>query len=130
MSPKPFNTLEAAAAGVAKACVDAGVGIVIVVSDRAVAADLVAKYRPPTPQVVVTVHPIVASQAQMNFGQYGFLVSEYGDDMGALLRKAMDWAKKNDYLCEGQRVAIMHGSAVPNADEDPVINVRDREDAL
>ncbi|CAD7703688.1 unnamed protein product [Ostreobium quekettii] len=123
MSPKPFTTLDASASGVAKACVDAGVGIVIVVSNTAVAADLVAKYRPPTPQVVVTMHPIVASQAQINFGQHGCHVEEYGEDVGALLRKAMSWARGRGLVGQGESVAVMHGSAVPNADEDPVIRV-------
>lgn len=123
VSPKPFNTLEAAAAGVAEACIDGDVALCIVISEKCIAADLVAKYRPPTPQIVITTDRVAATQSQTNFGQHALLVPKYGDSINALVLQAMSWAKKKGLLEHGENVAILHGSVGADADEDPVLRV-------
>lgn len=123
VSPKPFNTLEAAASAVAEACIDGNVGLCIVISDKCIAADLVAKYRPPTPQIVVTTDNVAARQSQTNFGQYAYLVPHYGDSINLLVLQAMEWAKKEGLFEQGENVAILHGSVGADADEDPVLRV-------
>lgn len=73
-SAKPFNTVEAAAVSLAKGCMDAKLGLAIVLSNSGDAANIVAKYRPNVPQIVVTSQPPVVKQCNLIFGQIGFLV--------------------------------------------------------
>jgi hypothetical protein len=55
----------------AKAVSDARLGLVVVVSDGGEAANLLTKYRPSVPVVVVTSSPPVAAQREVYFGQVG-----------------------------------------------------------
>ncbi len=55
----------------AQSCMDAWLGLCVVVSDSGEAANLVAKYRPPVPLVVVSAQPPVVSQREVFFGQVG-----------------------------------------------------------
>jgi pyruvate kinase len=75
-SAKPFNTVQAAAVALAKACIDAKLDLAIVVSDSGEAAAVVTKYRPNVPLVVVTSRATVASNSALRFGQQGLLVSQ------------------------------------------------------
>lgn len=56
----------------AKACSDAQLGLAVVVSDSGEAANLVTKYRPTVPLVVVSSQPPVISQRELHFGQVGW----------------------------------------------------------
>ena len=68
-SAKPFNTIEATAIAMAKACSDAKLGLAVVFSDSGEAANMVTKYRPTVPLVVVSSQPPTITQREVYFGQ-------------------------------------------------------------
>lgn len=70
-SAKPFNTIEAAAVALAQACMDSKLALCLVVSDTGEAANIVTKYRPPVPVMVVSSQPPVVAQRELCFGQVG-----------------------------------------------------------
>ncbi|EFJ51783.1 hypothetical protein VOLCADRAFT_120419 [Volvox carteri f. nagariensis] len=117
-SAKPFNTVEAAAVALAKACMDAKLGLCVVVSDNGEAANIVTKYRPPVPLVVVSSHQSVVSQREVYFGQVGYLVPEtvvHGDiaEVRGLVAGVAAFTQSKGLCGDGTtlRVAVMTGSA-------------------
>lgn len=123
---RPLMTLEAAAAGIARAAIDGDVGLCLTISTKGLAANLVTKYRPPQVQVVVTSDVHVMRQSRMYFGQRAYLVDAYDKERKELVKDVVKWMKE---CCgvdvSGQNVACLHGSTGTCADEDPIVTVLD-----
>jgi|LauGreDrversion2_5_1035112.scaffolds.fasta_scaffold106796_1 pyruvate kinase len=111
-SAKPFNTIQAAAVAVAKACTDAQLELVVVVSDSGEAARVVTKYRPSVPLIVITSQAAVAANCALNFGQRGMLVEgeALSGAAASLTARAVEWAK-NQGIYKPGRIAVMHGGS-------------------
>ena len=82
----------------------------MVVSDDGEAANIVTKYRPNVPLVVVSSQASVAAQCSVNFGQRGLLVdpAAMSGKAEALVARAVEWAKTQGIYKPG-RIAVMHG---------------------
>ena len=140
-SAKPFGAIEAAASSLAKSCTDAHLSLAVVISDSGAAADVISKFRPNVPLIVVTSLPNVAAQACLHFGQRGFLVTERDFNMGGsasgalgskgglLVNRAIEWAVQQGILVktpgEMARVAVMTGyiGADTAVDSNAVVSV-------
>lgn len=116
-SLKPFRTLEAVTAAIAKSCIDGDVGLCVVVSSNGNAANFVSKFRPPTPQVIVTTNKRLVSQSMVVFGQLALLVPHYDHDLDELVFQAIKWAKSKQWMANGANVVVLHGSVNASADE-------------
>lgn len=117
MSAKPFNSLEAAAASTAKACVDSAVSICIVISFKGIAADFVAKYRPAVLQIAVTNSKLVAGQSVLNFGvRPCFIEGCQNMATSEIIDRVLVWAKEKALYSQGP-IAVLHGLKSPDADE-------------
>lgn len=80
MSAKPFTTLEAAAASMARTCVESHIAACVVFSASGLAAERVAKFRPQAPLVVITESNLVAGKLELLFGAHIFMcdLTSYG----------------------------------------------------
>ncbi|KAF5842974.1 pyruvate kinase [Dunaliella salina] len=115
-SMKPFNTLEAAAvAQAALSTKDNAIALAVVFSDDGQAAEVVSKYRPAVPLMVVTSKAPVAFRCSMVFGQVGHLVE--AEEMHLEVSKASEvvkrvlcWAEGRGLCKKGQRSTILHGT--------------------
>ena len=113
----------------------------MVVSDSGAAANIVSKFRPNVPLIVVTSQPNVAAQACLTFGQKGYLVPERDFNMGGsasralghkgglLVQGAIEWAIQQGILVKVEgvvsRVACMTGysSADTATDSNAVVSL-------
>ena len=136
-----FVAIEAAASSLAKSCTDAQLSLAVVISDSGAAANIVSKFRPNVPVIVVTSQPNIAAQACLTFGQKGYLVPERDFNMGGsasgalgrkgglLVQKAVEWAIEQGILVKvdgvAARVACMTGysSADTATDSNAVVSV-------
>lgn len=111
-SARPFNTIQAAAVAVAKACTDAQLEMVVVVSDSGEAARVVTKYRPSVPVVVITSRPNIAANCALIFGQRGMLIEADAlkGTAASLTARAVEWAKSQGIYKPG-RIVVMHGGS-------------------
>lgn len=103
MSAKPYNTLEAAAAGVARACVDGAVSACVVITSTGLAAELVAKYRPPVPILVGTEPGKYMFRHVLQYGMYpkpvgGGRSFKELDNGVELVECMVAWGKKKGYV--------------------------------
>jgi pyruvate kinase len=125
----------------AKSCIDAQLSLAVVISDSGAAANIVSKFRPNVPLIVVTSQPNVAAQACLTFGQKGYLVPERDFNMGGsasgalghkgglLIQGAIEWAIQQGILVKVEgvvsRVACMTGysSADTATDSNAVVSL-------
>ncbi|PNW83558.1 hypothetical protein CHLRE_05g234700v5 [Chlamydomonas reinhardtii] len=128
-SAKPFNTIEAAAVALAQACMDSKLALCLVVSDTGEAANIVTKYRPPVPVMVVSSQPPVVAQRELCFGQFGYLasdgiVSAPAGDVRDLAADVVADARARG-LCgpEPQRVAVMTGSSAMDVVHNAIVQI-------
>ncbi|GLI64206.1 hypothetical protein VaNZ11_007398 [Volvox africanus] len=131
-SAKPFNTVEAAAVALAKACMDAKLGLCVVVSDNGEAANVVTKYRPPVPLVVVSSQQPVVSQRELHFGQFGYLAPAsvvHGDvaQVRGLVAGVAAYTQSKGLCGDGTtlRVAVMTGSASMDVAYNAIVQILD-----
>ncbi|GLC61308.1 hypothetical protein PLESTB_001741900 [Pleodorina starrii] len=131
-SAKPFNTVEAAAVALAKACMDAKLGLCVVVSDSGEAANIVTKYRPPVPLVVVSSQAPVVAQRELHFGQFGYLAPDsvvHGDvsDVRGLVAGVAAFTQAKGLCGDGTtlRVAVMTGSASMDVVNNAIVQILD-----
>eukprot|EP00798_Chlamydomonas_sp_ICE-L_P024510 gene24510-10112_t len=124
---KPFNSVEAAAVAVAKACTDGKLGLVVVISINGSTAAVVSKYRPCVPMIVVSWEDPVISQCNLLFGQFGFKVDEDAiSNLGALpniIKSAVSFAKDKALCSAGDKVVVMHGISSPDASGNAVVSI-------
>jgi len=126
-SAKPFNTVEAAAVAMAKTCMDAQLAVAVVISDSGEAANVITKYRPSVPLVVVTSKPTVQAQCNLCFGQRGLLVEVEAiqGETEPLIKRAVDWARQSGLFTGSQRAAIMHGTDTADTEKSAILNIID-----
>ncbi|KAI8465728.1 MAG: pyruvate kinase [Monoraphidium minutum] len=122
-TPKPSPRMEAIGADVAAAVMDCNASLIITFSVIGEAPRLVAKYRPPVPQVVVTDSPQVARHCNTLFGCYALHVPSLQDDVTSLRDAAGAWAKAAGVWSGGGPVVVLAGKYEANADMQPEFGI-------
>jgi len=84
---------------------------------------MVAKYKPPVPQVVVTDSPQLARHCAALFGCYARLVPDLQADTKQLLRQAGAWAQERGLWRGDGAVLVLAGKYEANADMQPELSV-------
>ena len=110
--------------------VDANEGtVIVVVSSSGAQADLISKYRPPCPIVVVTDSKQVARHAAGRYGQRPLLVDSLKGSAQNLAGRAIAFAKEGGFLHAGMHVVVCHGASEACADAHPTAAVTTLEAA-
>ncbi|KAG2439977.1 hypothetical protein HXX76_004095 [Chlamydomonas incerta] len=126
----PVSPLEATLAGVAKSAVtfsmdangdgvlDASEGCVAIVFTRSgLAAQLIAKYRPPCPVIVLSDHDWVLRQASLTYGLYPLRVEVAGmEDRRKAVEAAIKYGRHRKLVYDGKNILVVTGSGEPFAD--------------
>eukprot|EP00198_Chlamydomonas_reinhardtii_P006402 XP_001695738.1 pyruvate kinase [Chlamydomonas reinhardtii] len=126
----PVSPLEATLACVAKSAItfsmdangdgvlDASEGCVAVVFTRSgLAAQVIAKYRPPCPVIVLSDHDWVLRQASLTYGLYPLRVEVSGmEDRRKAVETAIEYGRQRKLVYDGKNILVVTGSGEPFAD--------------
>lgn len=124
VTAKPFSTEEGVAAAAAKSPLDRSVQLVVVISETGKIANLLAKFKPSVPIVLVTTDPKVAGWAKIMFAMYPCLVDFLGDrrDLPGLIKQATTYAKSSG-IYSGGSITVVHGANEPDTEIEPVMQL-------
>eukprot|EP00966_Prymnesium_polylepis_P074256 1723337-Prymnesium_polylepis.1 len=78
-TPKPMPDLEAVTSSAVKAVIDMQACVIVVFTNHITPAQLLAKYRPPVPIMVITTNQRVAEQTNVIYGCVPLLFNEITD---------------------------------------------------
>jgi pyruvate kinase len=113
-TPKPFTPEESLASSAAKAVLDCNASLCIVITTDGVNSNLVSKYRPSVPVVVLTSTDWVAKQANGHFGQYACKLDEVSPMLdpnsmkaGGAIDRGIQFAKSHKLLRDGPSDVII-----------------------
>jgi pyruvate kinase len=132
-SSKPFTTLEAVGSCLARTAADATISAVLTCTENGDAAEIVCKFRPQVPHIVLTSKPQLAAAYSLYFGMVGVHIApgslciplkDATLNLEDTLKFALDQAKHRGAYTSG-KVAILHGATTLSADEDGVLSVLD-----
>eukprot|EP00961_Rhodomonas_salina_P053978 724802-Rhodomonas_salina.1 len=99
------------------------VALVVVLTSTGLAADLVSKYRPTGPVLVITDNEATVRQTSSRFGQYAVRVDTLGGAGGSrvnsdeLIAKGVEFASQKGWMSEGKHVIAVSGVDKACADE-------------
>lgn len=134
-SCKPFTTLEAAAASLARTAADTDVAAVLTCTENGNAAEVVIKFRPRVPHIVLTSKAHMAAAFGLYFGAVGLHMPSMAKNeepaaqlRGALVHALAQARKRGAYA--GGRIAVLHGSSGLAADEQCMLSILDPEPGL
>lgn len=100
---------------------ETGDGVIIVVMTKnGLASDLIGKYRPPHPVMVVCPNEQVLRQTNARFGQVPFRPSQFAD-LDVVGKEAVDHALQMEMYGKPKKAIIVHGAQELSADERPVV---------
>ncbi|KAG2454740.1 hypothetical protein HYH02_000576 [Chlamydomonas schloesseri] len=126
----PVSPLEATLAGVAKSAItfsmdangdgvlDASEGCVAIVFTRSgLASQVIAKYRPPCPVIVLSDHDWVLRQSSLTYGLYPLRVEVTGmEDRRKAVEQAIEYGRQRKLVYDGKNILVVSGSGEPFAD--------------
>ena len=125
MAAKPFTALEGACSSLARSAMDAAVCAVLTVTESGEAAEIVAKYRPSVPHLVVTSSAALAASFSLYFGAVGVHwdgASAEGADVSGALAAATRVAHARGLQLQGH-VSVLHGRDSLAADDEGVLTI-------
>lgn len=128
-SSKPFTTLEAACSCLARTTADAAVSAVLTCTENGYPAQIVCKFRPQVPHIVLTSKRQLAAACSLYFGMVGVQLALESKSQAALsVEDAVKFAiaqatRRGAYT--GGKVAVLHGTKTLSADDDGVLSVLD-----
>ena len=115
-SQKPLSAQENIGHVVASTVLDCKPEIVVCISDRGLTANMLAKYHPRVPVLVVTTVPHTARQTNTVFSLYPCLVDDLTKDIDSHLQ----YAKKLG-LYNGGTALVVSGMEEADSDENPCV---------
>lgn len=129
-SAKPFSTVESIASNVSKCIYEARGSLVVVVSELGITAQLISKYRPMVPVIVITSDENTAADSQLMFAQVAFRVPAL-EDTGAMIAAAVRFAEAEGKWKPGTGpLVLVHGVAEPDSDTNPMMRVVETVDDI
>ena len=130
-SAKPFSTVESIASNVAKACTDTRAALVVVVSESGNTSQMISKYKPQVPVVVITSDAHTAADTALMFAQYAHVAPAPLGDVADIVRDAVAAAGAKGVFTPGTGpIVLVHGVAEPDADNNPMLRVITNLDQL
>ena len=122
-SPKPFSTLESIASNVSKTVNETAAVLVIVISEMGMAAQMISKYKPPVPIVVITNDPHTAADTAFMYAQMAHVVPSLGEgDVRTMVHAAVAQAASvGKYTPGAGPIVLVHGQTTADADDSPMM---------
>ena len=123
-SAKPFTAAEAVSSCLARSASDADIAAVVTFTATGAAAELVCKFRPAAPHLVVTGCRRLAAACNLYFGETGIFWEQFASGsatVAAGVAHALQVAQKRGLVSSG-RVAVLHGTNELSGDEEGVIS--------
>eukprot|EP00854_Cymbomonas_tetramitiformis_P018551 gene18552-22148_t len=113
-TPKPMSSAEGTCSSAVKAALDMEAGLLVLFSDSILPAQLLAKYRPAVPVVVVTNTERVATQCNAIFGLLPMYLKEKVTTCAEIVPTAVEFAKKYSFVADGaDTIVVVQGRDVP-----------------
>ena len=113
-TPAPVSSIEAVTSCAAKVCIDIPeISCIVCFSRGGFRGNLVSKYRPAVPIVVVTSSAASAVHTNAEYGQYAYLISEPGtpETESGILADALKFAVDEGLAKPGTPVAVISGTS-------------------
>jgi pyruvate kinase len=124
-SAKPFNPLEAVSLCLARSSMDAPVSAIITFNENGDLAEMVSRFRPQVPHLMLTSNQRLASAFNMYFGVTGIHWPELSDskaDIKQGVAHALKVAEARG-VYKGGPVAVLHGTVGLPADQEATLSV-------
>jgi pyruvate kinase len=127
-SAKPFGALDAACAAAARTAGDTAVAALVTVTTGGEPAQIVCKFRPAVPQIVLTGSHELAAALGVYFGCVGVHWPALSGDEGPepSVAEGLEFIKaeaRKRGVVAGARVAVLHGAGVLPADAGGVLSM-------
>ena len=122
-TPKPLSTVESIASNVAKTVNEAAAQLVVVISELGVAAQMISKYKPSVPIMVITSDTHTAADTAFMYAQVPHCVPQLGD-VNTMLRGAVEAAAAaGKYTAGTGPLVLVHGMTEADADRNPMMRI-------